>query len=88
MFTLSSTRPMPTDAIPIPILEIGGKVPSTRASITLDTSALPADLTHWAEFHNGVAAGLRIAPCTLLPHRREREEKRERERERERERDR
>eukprot|EP00026_Physarum_polycephalum_P000617 Phypoly_transcript_00618.p1 GENE.Phypoly_transcript_00618~~Phypoly_transcript_00618.p1 ORF type:complete len:1448 (+),score=229.82 Phypoly_transcript_00618:543-4346(+) len=63
MFTLSTICPMPTDTFSIPPLEIGGKVPATRASVTLDTSALPKDLTDWPEFHNGVAAGLRMAPA-------------------------
>ena len=59
-------RPLPTDALAIPMLCLGGRLPDKQgAIITLDLSnaaAAPgggaaADLTAWGEFHNGVAAG-------------------------------
>lgn len=64
--------PLPTDALPIPTLCLGGRLPDKHgAIIILDlTSAAPApgggasaELTAWGEFHNGVAAGERL---TLL----------------------
>ncbi len=63
-------RPLPTDALAIPMLCLGGRLPDKQgAIITLDLSnaaAAPgggaaADLTAWGEFHNGVAAGERLA---------------------------
>ena len=32
------------------------------ATVDLDTSQLPADHLLWPEFHNGIAAALRLAP--------------------------
>ena len=63
-------RPLPTDALAIPMLCLGGRLPDKQgAVITLDLSnaaAAPgggaaADLTAWGEFHNGVAAGEPVA---------------------------
>ena len=59
-------QPLPTDALAIPMLCLGGRLPDKHgAIITLDlASAGPApgggaaaDVTAWGEFHNGVAAG-------------------------------
>ena len=59
-------QPLPTDALPIPTLCLGGRLPDKHgAIIILDlTNAAPAvgggasaELTAWGEFHNGVAAG-------------------------------
>ena len=62
MYTLSTARPLPTEATPIPLLVIGGQSTGNRATISLDYTTLPVEYTHWPEFHNGVAAGLRLAP--------------------------
>ena len=61
--------PLPTDALPIPTLCLGGRLPDKHgAVIILDlTGAAPApgggasaELSAWGEFHNGVAAGAHI----------------------------
>lgn len=69
---------MPTDAMPIPTLCLGGRLPDKHgAIIILDlTNAAPAvgggasaELTAWGEFHNGVAAGANpnwTPPCVIL----------------------
>ena len=67
--------PLPTDALPMPTLCLGGRLPDKHgAIIILDlTTAAPApgggasaELTAWGEFHNGVAAGMYpIEPVVL-----------------------
>ena len=38
-----------------------GRKPPNNAAVSLDVSALGTDFSQWPEFHNGVAAGLRLA---------------------------
>jgi anaphase-promoting complex subunit 1 len=61
MFTLGLAAPLPTEALPVPPLQLGGRLPANDALIKLDLSLLPADHAAWPEFHNGVAAALRLA---------------------------
>lgn len=61
IFTLATATPLPTEALPIPPLQLGGRLPSNDAFIKLDLAQLPADQAAWPEFHNGVAAALRLA---------------------------
>lgn len=68
-FALGTLRLLPTDPFSIPPLCMAGRLPEKHnATINLDLSAAaPAggactDITAWPEFHNGVAAGLRMAP--------------------------
>lgn len=60
MLSLSSLDPLLAERLPIPPLVLSGRVPPTNATITLDTSTASADLMLWPNFHNGVAAGLRV----------------------------
>ncbi len=62
MFTLSTTQPLPTAPLTIPKLNLNGCVPPKNSTVGLDHIDKPADMSLWAEFHNGVAAGLKIAP--------------------------
>ena len=61
MFSLSSAQPLPTAPLAIPDLNLSGRAPPRNATVGLDHVDKPADMTQWAEFHNGVAAGLKIA---------------------------
>ncbi|XP_024523349.1 anaphase-promoting complex subunit 1 isoform X2 [Selaginella moellendorffii] len=63
-FTLSTLRPLLTEALPIPKLVLAGRLPSQHdATVNLDVNAgNVSEFTSWPEFHNGVAAGLRLAP--------------------------
>ena len=61
IFTLSTARSLLTEAIPIPPLVLAGRKQSNNASVSLDVMPLPSDFSQWPEFHNGVAAGLRLA---------------------------
>ncbi|XP_076314205.1 anaphase promoting complex subunit 1 isoform X2 [Tachypleus tridentatus] len=63
MFTLGSyTQPVVTEALPIPKLCLTGKAPGPR-NTTIDLSHIdvPANMSTWPLFHNGVAAGLRVS---------------------------
>lgn len=60
MFTIGSLRPVPAEPLPVPDLCLVGRVPPTNAMLALDVSDCPTDLKVWPEFHNGVAAGLRL----------------------------
>lgn len=69
--TLSTVKPLPTEALRIPTMCLAGKLPDqSNAIVNLDLSnTLPApggggfsEYTAWAEFHNGVASGLRLTP--------------------------
>lgn len=59
-------RPLPTEPVVIPPLCLSGRLPEQQnAQVNLDLSAAQpplgggaaADVTAWAEFHNGVAGG-------------------------------
>lgn len=60
MLTMGNLKPVPAEPLPVPELCLAGRVPPTDATLALDTSDCPVDLKVWPEFHNGVAAGLRL----------------------------
>ncbi|KAI3425098.1 hypothetical protein D9Q98_008476 [Chlorella vulgaris] len=71
--TLGTLRPLPTEPLHIPPLCLAGRLPEqNNAVVNLDFSAAApalgggafAEQTAWPEFHNGAAAGLRLAPGT------------------------
>ena len=62
MFTFKTYFPVLTELLPIPKLCLTGKEISHRgATIELQQIEVPANMSLWPQFHNGVAAGLRIA---------------------------
>lgn len=62
MFTLFSTAPVMTETLPIPKLNLSGKAPPRGTAIDLSSIEVPPNMDMWPHFHNGVAAGLKIAP--------------------------
>jgi anaphase-promoting complex subunit 1 len=63
-YTLATARPLPTEALPVPRLVLAGALPAAHnATMALDLAAAgaPPDFTLWPDFHNGAAAGLRLA---------------------------
>jgi hypothetical protein len=60
MLTIGNLQPVPAEPLPLPDLCLIGRVPPTNAQLALDTGECPTDLKVWPEFHNGVAAGLRL----------------------------
>ncbi|CAM9977226.1 unnamed protein product, partial [Choristocarpus tenellus] len=65
MLTLGTTEPLLAEPLPVPPLCLAGRVKPTDVVLNLDLTAsnVGPDVTAWAEFHNGVAAGLRLAPA-------------------------
>ncbi|XP_031485584.1 anaphase-promoting complex subunit 1 isoform X2 [Nymphaea colorata] len=63
-FTLATTCTFMTEALVVPKLVLAGHLPSQHnATVNLDpTMRNLAEHRSWPEFHNGVAAGLRLAP--------------------------
>ena len=60
MLTMSVTRPLLTEALPIPELVLAARLPPNGAIVKLDMSSQNEDTTYWPRFHNGVAAALRL----------------------------
>ncbi|KAK7104440.1 anaphase-promoting complex subunit 1-like [Littorina saxatilis] len=61
MFTLCSYTPMTTEMLPIPKLCLTGRASPRNTMVELSRVEVPPNMTGWPHFHNGVAAGLRIA---------------------------
>ncbi|XP_074644686.1 anaphase-promoting complex subunit 1-like [Tubulanus polymorphus] len=66
MFTLSTYHPVATETLPIPKLCLTGRAPPRNNTIDLTHIDTPANMTNWPSFHNGVAAGLRIANSSQI----------------------
>ncbi|XP_045597695.1 anaphase-promoting complex subunit 1 isoform X2 [Procambarus clarkii] len=62
MFTLFTSAPIITETLPIPKLNLSGKAPPRGTTIDLSNIEVPPNMDMWPHFHNGVAAGLKIAP--------------------------
>ncbi|KAL6977480.1 hypothetical protein U1Q18_026279 [Sarracenia purpurea var. burkii] len=63
-FTLATTSTLLTEALTVPKLVLAGRLPAQQnATVNLDPNIrnIP-ELKSWPEFHNAVAAGLRLAP--------------------------
>ncbi|ERN05300.1 anaphase-promoting complex subunit 1 isoform X1 [Amborella trichopoda] len=63
-FTLATTSTLLTEALVVPKLNLAGRLPSQQnATVNLDPNIRNIqELRSWPEFHNGVAAGLKLAP--------------------------
>nr|GMD02091.1 anaphase-promoting complex subunit 1 [Ipomoea batatas] len=63
-FTLSTTYTLLTEALGVPKLVLAGRLPAQQnAMVNLDPNVRNIqELKSWPEFHNAVAAGLRLAP--------------------------
>ncbi|KAK9124538.1 hypothetical protein Sjap_014140 [Stephania japonica] len=63
-FTLATTCTLLTEALVIPKLVLAGRLPSQQnATVNLDPNFRNVqELKSWPEFHNAVAAGLKLAP--------------------------
>ena len=56
-----TTDPLPTETLPIPKLCLSGRAPPRGATVEMDHIDVVPNMERWPSFHNGVAAGLRIA---------------------------
>lgn len=61
MFTLCTYQPVLTETLPIPKLCLTGRAPPRNTTVDFNHIDIPPNINTWATFHNGVAAGLRIA---------------------------
>ncbi len=64
MITYGTLDPVPAEPLSIPQLCLQGRVPPRNATIALEASYWTPEMKVWPEFHNGVAAGLRLPICT------------------------
>ncbi|XP_022651610.1 anaphase-promoting complex subunit 1-like [Varroa destructor] len=61
MLTLDSIHPIISEPIAIPHCDLTGRVPPKNTVIEMKNIETPPNMTQWPLFHNGVAAGLRVA---------------------------
>ncbi|KAM3862835.1 anaphase-promoting complex subunit 1 [Diretmus argenteus] len=68
LFTLFSYHPVPTEPLPVPKLNLTGRAPPRNTMVDLNSGNIdvPPNMTSWSSFHNGVAAGLKIAPASQV----------------------
>ncbi|TRY97620.1 hypothetical protein DNTS_004749 [Danionella cerebrum] len=68
LFTLFSYHPVPTEPLPVPKLNLTGRAPPRNTLVDLNSGNIdvPPNMTCWPSFHNGVAAGLKIAPASQV----------------------
>uniref|UniRef100_A0AAY4C5Y8 Anaphase-promoting complex subunit 1 n=1 Tax=Denticeps clupeoides TaxID=299321 RepID=A0AAY4C5Y8_9TELE len=68
LFTLFSYRPVPTEPLPVPKLNLTGRAPPRNTMVDLNSGNIdvPPNMTCWPSFHNGVAAGLKIASASQV----------------------
>ncbi|XP_048864523.1 anaphase-promoting complex subunit 1 isoform X2 [Brienomyrus brachyistius] len=68
LFTLFSYLPVPTEPLPVPKLNLTGRAPPRNTMVDLNSGNIdvPPNMTSWPSFHNGVAAGLKIAPASRI----------------------
>ena len=71
MLTLGTHSVQSAEQLLIPNIVLAGRVPPMNRILALDTTALPSNFRVWPEFHNGVAAGLRLPPATKDEHARQ-----------------
>jgi hypothetical protein len=60
--TMGSLEPLQAEKLPIPPVKLVGRLAPSNSLIALEMTSGQTELTLWPEFHNGVAAGLRILP--------------------------
>uniref|UniRef100_A0A8C6KZA4 Anaphase promoting complex subunit 1 n=1 Tax=Nothobranchius furzeri TaxID=105023 RepID=A0A8C6KZA4_NOTFU len=68
LFTLFSYHPVLTEPLPVPKLNLTGRAPPRNTMVDLNSGNIdvPPNMTSWPSFHNGVAAGLKIAPASQV----------------------
>ncbi|BFZ07558.1 hypothetical protein BsWGS_10597 [Bradybaena similaris] len=66
IFTLQTCQPLLTETLPIAKLCLTGRAPPRNTTVDLTRIDVPNNMSVWPQFHNGVAAGLRIADSTQV----------------------
>lgn len=62
MFTFGSVPTVTREAYAIPKLEYSVRILPLNITVSPEPTKIPPESLNWGEFHNGVAAGLRISP--------------------------
>lgn len=62
MLTLHTACPVSSEPLSVPRLCTTGKAPPRGTTVELNHIEIVPNMSLWPMFHNGVAAGLRIAP--------------------------
>ena len=60
MLTYGTLQSLPAEQLPVPPLCLAGRIPPRNATLSLEGSQWTQDMKMWPEFHNGVAAALRL----------------------------
>ncbi|KAH8112116.1 hypothetical protein DFH11DRAFT_1788437 [Phellopilus nigrolimitatus] len=63
MFTFATVPSVTREMYTVPKIELTIRLQPQNICIGPEPGKMPADALHWAEFHNGVAAALRISPA-------------------------
>ncbi|CAE6438834.1 unnamed protein product [Rhizoctonia solani] len=63
-YTFGSVPTVMTDVYTIPKIELSVKIYPQNVTVSLEPNRIPPDCKQYAEFHNGVAAALRISPSS------------------------
>ncbi|KIJ25699.1 hypothetical protein M422DRAFT_77064 [Sphaerobolus stellatus SS14] len=66
MFTFGSVPTVTRDAYRIPKIDYTVRIQPYNAPITLDITKMNQEAKNWADFHNGVATGLRMSPSSKM----------------------
>ena len=64
MFTYGSSSIVITKQVYIPPLDLSVTILPQNTTLQYDSTGMPSDWQDWPDFHNGVAAGLRISPAS------------------------
>lgn len=64
MFTFGSVPTLTRESYSIPKMEFSIRIQPQNAVLMPGEQKIPLECLYWGQFHNGVAAGLRIAPAT------------------------
>ncbi|KAI5993715.1 hypothetical protein F5J12DRAFT_858509 [Pisolithus orientalis] len=62
MFTFGTVQTVTREAYVIPKMEFSVRIQPSNVIATPEPGKIPVECVNWGEFHNGVAAGLRISP--------------------------
>ncbi|KAG8803051.1 Anaphase-promoting complex subunit 1 [Serendipita sp. 398] len=66
LFTYGCLSEASADAYVIPRMELAVRIMPLNAVMVLEEAKLTTETKNWAEFHNGVAAGLRLSPHSTM----------------------
>ncbi|GJJ10443.1 hypothetical protein Clacol_004669 [Clathrus columnatus] len=66
MFTFGTVPTVTRDVYQVPKMEFTVRVQPYNTLVTVDGNKINTEAKNWADFHNGVAAGLRLSPTSKM----------------------